>query len=404
MNELDTATRGHHPDSPSGLQSSAACPHFTNRNTDSEASKAGTLQHKAAETRDLTILEEPEHFEAVKRALAIEDFWINAMKGHGATVEIVREKYLAVCPDHKIVDEQGRQWSGITGGYPDTLIVATFPKGDQLIVVLDWKFGKMLVTPTKENLQGKSYALAALQEWPKAVEAMVVFFHPHIEVDQQLPEYTHTFTREDMPQMEQDIRLTVARKRRAKAEGWTSEIEPVPCTNLCIWCQHLNDATCPKMLQLAAVTYDKHQQLAVPTEVRPSYLSDPAAAKQMFQLSKVLEELSKNVRRRLTDMVITEGFEMEGMRVVTKADREVASIAAVRDVAFQHGLTVEQFEQCLNLPITTLEKAIKASAPKGKGAAKLREFQADLEDCGAVKKGRPYSYLAEVKEVPAIDV
>lgn len=406
MTELDTATRGHHPDSPSSLQSSAACPHFLNRNTDSEASKAGTLQHKAAETRDLSILEEPEHIEAVKRAIAMEDKWIALMWSAGAiSVEVVREKYLAVCRNQIVVDGQGHQWHGITGGYPDTLIVATFEGGAQLLIVLDWKFGQMLVTPTKDNLQGKSYALAALQEWEKANEVMVIFYHPHIEFDTPKEEYQHTFARGDMAAMELDIRTTIARKHRAKLDGWTSEVAPPqPCTNLCLWCRHLETAECPAVMKLAVQVYDKHQQLTVPTEVRPAYLSDPVSAKKVFQMSKVLEEMAKAVRRRVTDMVITEDFKIEGLSVVTKSDREIVSLPAIRDAALEHGVTLEQFEACLSLPITVLEKAVKATAPKGKGAAKLREFQAALEDSGAVRKGKPYSYLKETKEDDAIDV
>lgn len=402
---LDTATRGHHPDSPSSLQSSMACPHFKNRNTNSAASIAGTLQHKASETRDLSILEEPEHIEAVQRTIDLEDLWIEKMKAAGAvSVEVVREKYLAVCPEHTVVDEAGQTWKGITGGFPDTLIVATFEDGTQLINVLDWKFGQMLVTPTKDNLQGISYGLAALQEWPKAAEVLVQFYHPHIEFDEHRSEYTHTFARADMDEMELSIRIAVARKHRAKREGWNGDIKPTPCTNLCVWCDHMDKAECPAVLTLAVQTHDKHERLAVPSEVRPSYLSDPIAAKEVFKMTKVLEAFSKAARRRITDMVITEGLQLPGFTVVTKADRTIKSLSAVRDTALEMGVTQEEFEECLSLPITTLEDLIKSKAPKGKGAAAIRAFKSALEDCGAMETGKPYSYLKESKEDEAIDV
>jgi hypothetical protein len=408
-----TTDRGHHPDSPSGLQSSDACPFFENRQGgDSSASEAGTLQHAASETRDLSILDDPEQVEAVTRTIDMEDKWLADLKKMGAiTVEVVREKYMAVCPEHEVVveDDVGAAtvWKGITGGYPDTLIVATFEGGSQLLVILDWKFGKMLVTATALNLQGKSYGLAGLQEYEKANEVLVIFYHPYIERDEPLEQYTHAFSRADMPQMELDIRTVVARKHKAKRDGWNGEIRPKACTSLCVWCAHLESAECPEVLHLATQVHDKHQQLIVPTECRVSYLSDPKQAKLLFQMTGVLEAYAKAARRRITDMVITEGMEIEGVKIVTKSNREIVSLSAVRDVALEQGVTLEQFESCLNLPITTLEGVIKDNAPKGKGAASIREFQAALDDCGAMAKGKPYSYLTEdksKKEKEAIDV
>lgn len=406
VSQLNTATRGHHPDSPSSLQSSAACAHFVNLQRETEASLAGVLQHKATETRDLTILEEPEQVEAVKRALAIEDDWIARLMGFGLEVEIVREQYLAVCPQEIVADEPGQKWNGITGGYPDTVLLGRHKESKEvlLIVILDWKFGKILVTPTKDNLQGKAYALAALQKWATAGEVLVQFYHPYVELPDPKPEYTHTFTREDMAQMELEIRHVRAQKHRAKAEGWASEIKPRPCANLCIWCARLDRADCPAVTELALVASEKYEPLSVPAEIRPAYLTQPEHMKAAYRISGVVEKLAKALRRRITDAVLTEGVEIEGMRIVTKADREVASVDAVLEAAQEFGVTAEEFKTCVNLPITKVEALVKAKAPKGKGAPLVREFQKALEERGATKKGKPYSYLAEVKEDDAIDL
>jgi len=390
-------SRGHHPDSPSSLQNSAACPHFTNRQNDSEASRLGTKMHAAAETRDLSQLDEPEQVEAVERCLKLEDSWIARLKALGARVEVIREQYLAVCPEQEV-----EEWSGITGGYPDTLILAHFPDGQALAVILDWKMGKMLVTPTKDNLQGKAYALATLQRWTQVVEVCVTFYHPNVELPDPLPEYTHTFHRSVMEQLELEIRLTIARKRKAKSEGWGSSIAPCPSTNLCLWCANLGE--CPAVMQLANVASSKYDKLVVPSEVRPAYLERPEDMRQVLQLAGVMEAFAKAVRFRVRDMVLTEGIEVPGMKLVTKRDREVVSVAAVRDAALAHGITHEQFEACLSVPLTKLEEVIKDAAPPRKGAPAVRAFNATLEDYGAVRPGKPYSYLVADKEVPAIDV
>lgn len=394
--ESTPTERGHHPDSPSSLQSSAQCPHFANASRDSAASIAGTRQHKAAETRDLTILDDESEVAAVQRALSLEDDVISGLKAGGLEVEVIRETYLAVASDEKTAD-----WDGITGGYPDTLIIGRGKEGT-LAAILDWKFGKQLVTPTAENLQGIAYALAAMQRWPEILETMVVFFHPHIEVKERMEEYTHVFKRSDMSQMELIIRAVIARKHKAKSEGWTSDVAPIPSSNLCIWCANL--ATCPAVQKLAAVTSSKYEALTVPDEVRPAYLTNPDDMRRVHLLASTLEKFCKNVKTRIRDAVLTEGVTVPGMRLVTKADREIVSIAAVRDVAFQHGVTVEQFEECLSLPLTKVEDVIKKGAPKGKGAAAVREFKSALEDVGATKKGEPYTYLTEDKAAEAIDV
>ncbi len=408
--QLNTATRGHHPDSPSGLQSSAACPHFVNLQRDTAASAAGVLQHKASETRDLTILDEPEQVDAVKRALAVEDEWIARLMGFGLEVEIIREEYLAVCPEEKVLErvvhDEYVEWSGITGGYPDTVLLGRHKESKEvlLIVILDWKFGKILVTPTKDNLQGKAYALAALQRWTTAGEVLVQFYHPYAEAAAPLPEYTHTFTRADMAQMELEIRHVRAQKHRAAAEGWGSDIKPRPCSNLCIWCARLDRAECPAVAELALVASAKYEPLSVPAEIRPAYLTEPAHMKAAYRVSGVIEKLAKALRRRITDAVLTEGVEIEGMRIVTKSDREVASVDAVLEAAQEFGVTADEFKTCVNLPITKVEALVKAKAPKGKGAPLVRAFQQALEERGATKKGKPYSYLAEVKEDDAIDL
>jgi hypothetical protein len=390
----DTPKRGHHPDSPSSLQATAQCPHFANQDRESEASVAGTLQHLAAEKRDLSLLDDESHVAAVTRAIALEDATINALRG-SFVVEVIREQYLPVC-----ADEKRGEWEGITGGYPDTLLLASSRESEQaLAVLLDWKFGKHLVTPTRLNLQGIAYALAVFQKYAKVAEVKVVFFHPHIEVSGQLPEYTHIFSREDVPDMELKIRFVLAQKEAAKR----GEVPAHPSANLCVWCAKL--ATCEAVRRIATVTSAKYESLVVPEEVRPAYISLPEDMRKAHVLASTLEKFCKAVKARVRDAVITEGAEVPGLKPVTKADREIVSIAAVRDVALQHGVTVEQFESCLSITLGAVEEAVKKTAPRGKGAAAVREFASALDDVGAVKKGKPYTYLVEGKSIDnAIDV
>ena len=392
---IPTNDRGHHPDSPSSLQSTAACAHFENLQRETAAAAAGTLQHHAAETRDLSQLDEQEQVDAVKRCLAIEDDLIGSLTAAGFDVEIIREEYLAVCADEKISAEDGKLWDGLTGGYPDTLLLARRSEGT-LAVVLDWKFGQMLVTPTASNLQGMAYALAVLQTYTDVAEVMVQFYHPHIELDTPQPEYSHTFSRDDMGAMELTIRRVVAQKRDAARDGWDSSIAPVPSTLLCVWCSKLG--TCPAVQSLALITHQKHEKLELPVEVSPQYLTDPTSMRKIYQVSKVLETFAKAVRDRIIDAVITEDVKVPGMTLVSKANRKVTSVRKVAQIATNSGLTQDEFESCVTVPITAVETAIKAKQPRGHGKTAVEEFRQMLEQSGAIVEGTPYSYLTESRK------
>lgn len=400
MNEFNDAlntseSRGHHPDSPSSLQASAACAHFRNRGGTSPAAAAGTRQHAAIEARDVSQLHDDEEVQGVTRCIQLEDTVIEEMQMAGAEeLHVDHETYLAVDPEEEVTDEEGRIWKGVTGGSPDTRFRVYFAGGRQLAVILDWKCGKLLVTPTAKNLQGMAYALATLQEWTHVEHVRVIFYHPHIEGDERRPEYEAIFTRADMPRMLTTIRAVVARKKLAAERGWI-EVPPEPHFDLCQWCARIGE--CPAMYQLAVETRAKYERVAVPDVVHPAYLSEPAGMVSAYKLSKLLETWAKAARQRVLDAVLTEDLTLPGMRVVSKADRSITNLAAVRALAAEYGVSDDEFDSCLNLPITKVEDLIKTKAEPRQGSARVRAFGQRAEDTGVLVKGRPYSYLKETK-------
>lgn len=407
--KLDTETRGHHPNSPSSLQSSEACPHFKNEQRESAAATAGTLQHKAAETRDLSILDDVEHVAAVKRALAVEDAEIAFLKRMSADhnlgeVQIVKELYLPVDKSHREVDSQGVIWEGVTGGFPDVVLIC-----GPLAVILDWKFGRQWVTPTESNLQGKSYARAAMEMWPEVQEVKVVFFHPYLEIDyegntRQDEDYTYVFTREDYSKLELVIRTVVAKKKLAAATGWYGPIPPTPKTALCLWCKR--KATCPANGALMVQGASKHKDLTVPPEFNPAVLVRPEDFAAAYRFANQFELVAKAIKKRCTDAALTENIEIPGFALTRRRERILGEPAGVKSLIVEKGyLTPEEFDNCANVPITKVEERVKAKAAKGQGARVLRELQADLEDAGLVTVGEGYMYLREVKkkDAPAVE-
>lgn len=396
-----TVSRGHHPDSPSSLQSSEACAHFSQEDRDSEASKAGTLQHAAAETGDLSILEDQEQVAAVHRYLSVVEKWRQELRRLGAVkIEDVREVYLSV-GDDVVVDEEGRVWKGVTGGFPDNILVGTFENGDQLGVVVDAKFGKHLVSPTSDNMQGISYSRAAMEKWPCITEVVCQFYHPYIEVDdegeiKELPQYTHVFLRAEYDRLELLIRATVAKKKLAKATGFCGPVPAKPKTDLCLWCDQ--KAECRALGALMVLGASKHKEIVVPDVFNPAELTKPEDYAEAYRFANQFELVAKSIKRRVTDAAVKDGIEVPGFEIARRREPSIENPSELKRIAIeQFGVTEAEFDACVNVPITKIDAAIKAKAPKGKGAPTVRDFRAAAEQKGALKMGDGYLYLREVK-------
>lgn len=405
---LDTQTRGHHPDSPSSLQSSEACPLFVNEQRDGDASKIGTFQHKAAETGiggldaldlQLSDLGLAEHEIEEKIAGVIRAITYETAKKHELAscfdgrveVQTIREKYFPVG------DDKVAEYIGVTGGFPDTVFLS-----HTLAMVLDWKFGKVPVTPTKDNLQGIAYALAVLQAYPHVSEVQVHFYHPHQNWsdEQHAEKYIHTFSRSDMPEMECRIRTVVAIKKAARARleasGKTDWSDACPKHDLCIWCNE--KSVCKKLHAVILKGASKHPDFIVPEVTNHLALTRPEQVKTAFLWATQLESIAKSVKKRAADMVLTEGLELgDDVKLVRRTERYITSPLKLVRMAAKHGLGWLAFARSVSISVSSLEKQIKAKSKKGHGAANVRAFQLELEESGISKKAKPIYFLQEAK-------
>ena len=388
---LDTAVRSHHPDSPSSLQASEACPCFINESreeTANSASAKGTLQHKAAETRDLDILHGDEAMvAAVQKCIAYEDRIIGYFKSRGVDPIVTKEKYLAV-GDDVVRDSSGREWVGVTGGFPDVLIYS-LTLGEAHVP--DWKMGAVPVTPTKDNVQGIAYALGAFQLLGPRIKTVIVHFYAPYQgwtEQEQEDKYIHTFTREDIPRMELRIRTIIAQKKSPNAK-------PRAKVDLCIWCAKKGDCEANKA---AIIPLEgKYEDLVCPDVVAPHKLALPSQFAAAMKFAGQVELWAKAVKARCRDVALTEGIDVPGFKLVGRADRKVESVKTFQEVALKNGMTPDQFLETLTPSLTAVEDFVKKAAEKGKGAAAIRQLTSDLEEAGATSKGKPYYFLKEIK-------
>lgn len=383
--------RGHHPDSPSSLQASEACPLFENEQrveTEKSASAKGTLQHKAAETRDLTILHGDEAMtSAVQKCLDYEDRVIAYFRSRGLEPVVEAEIYLSV-GDDLITDEQKKQWEGITGGFPDKIIYS-FALGEAHI--LDWKFGAVPVTPTKDNVQGHSYELGARKHLGPRIKAITVhFFAPNQgwSDEQQEEKYIETFYPEGAQARELRIRTIIAAKKSMHAV-------PRARVDLCIWCAKKGD--CPANRAAIIPLEGKYEDLVCPDVVAPHKLALPSQFAAAYKFAGQVELWAKAVKSRCTDAVLKDGMEIPGYAVVRRQTRSVQSVRLLLKAALKRGVRFKELLDIVDVPLGKIEDLVKAKAEKGKGALAIRQLASDFEECGATVKGNPYHFLREIK-------
>lgn len=374
---LDTELRGHHPDSPSSLQASEACPCFENEQRESPAAAKGTLQHKAAETGDLSILEGHEGMEqAVQQCLAyrkrVVDYFLS--RGIVQPVSVVEVKL-------QVGDDV------ITEGYPDEVIFS-LKLGEAH--VLDWKFGAEPVTPTADNVQGFCYVLGVFKAYPQLHTVTMHFYAPYQNWsdEQQEEKYLHTFTREDVKRMELRVRTIIARKHSEYAK-------PVARVDLCLWCA--KKGTCEANANAIIRVSEKYPELLVPDVCAPHKLALPSQMAAAHKFASQVELWAKAVKQRCTDAVLTDGTDIPGYRLVRRVERTIQSLRLVVEAALKNGCEPEEVSNAMTISITKVEDLLKSKAEKGKGALAIRKFASDLEESGATAPGRPIHFLQEIK-------
>lgn len=382
--------RGHHPDSPSSLQSSESCALFLNEQRDSAASIAGTLQHKAAETRDFSILESDEQVAAVKAYLDYVDS-TNAQAFAGLDdVFVLKEIFVSVG------SEKTGEYIGITGGYPDEAYVA-----ETFAYIYDAKFGRVPIEKTKENLQGIAYALGLFEKFPKLQRVTVCFFAPYQGWSdaEQKERYEHTFLRTDVTALELRIRTVIARKKSAvkQLENTGSWQSATPKNDLCIWCARKGD--CKKLHALVIRGSEKHSDFIVPQELNPVALTKPELVKQSFKWANQVETIAKAVKDRCNKIAKEDDMDLgPELKLSKRTERQTKNIVELIAGAKRNGLSIrEDVLPLLSIPFTKLEEAVKKMAAKGKGAEAIRRLNADWEEHGATQMGTPNYFLTEAR-------
>ena len=361
------ASRAHSTISPSKLKSLEISPAYESDPTDPEhpITAEGTLCHEALDKGSDDMLTTDEQRE-----------WVAMCRSFVAEVIPGGKEFREVRLD--ILD-------GIWG-FADLIKVA-----GKRAALLDYKFGWNPQEDVETNPAAQAYVFGMFRWMPDLEEIFVAYLYPRIgQVS------THTYRREDLPRIETRVRLIVEKARDARPETcrWSAET--------CRFCQHRFE--CPtlrrEVLPIAQRYADTHS-IPLPSFDDLNAESDPEKFAKLLEVAPVLEAVADSIKRNAVRLRITEGIEIPGWEMKTRAGRKtVLNTVLAADVFRKEGLTTEQILRACEVRTTTLGDVLGEIAPRG-GKKKLLERVLDqLRDAGLLEVKEDSTFMTRTKPVP----
>lgn len=365
--------RIHHRYSPSTLQMRKASPCWDPRSdNESEAAAAGTLQHDAAETGDLSKLTSDEQIEKVSMVLE----YVETVKQYfrdrdGKEPLVIKERLLQV-------DEYDT-----TAGYNDTAIVSAL--GDEAEVI-DFKFGRWAVEPAETNLQGYSYVLGLAKKvltlgLPYTLKrCKMTFLLPYRdEID------SHTFEASEFERLMFEVRAVVGRSTN-------KSLAKQPTIGTCVFCKHLAEGKCEAVTSIMVKVGQKYAPLIIPADVSPTTAAHGPDRTMLMKLTDVAKAWGEGMRSQITLIAIEEGVAPDGYGFKTAAKETVLDPVKFLNVV-KRIVPENELIAMGKYPFGAIEDYIGAHSPRGMKTKNKEAFRDALRDEGAVEKGAEYTYL-----------
>lgn len=387
MTTQDSASRAHHPYSPSKLQSLEASPLYEGIDGDTEASLAGTLQHDVTE-QDHIDLDDPRLLDSQMQAvLQCRGYRDSILKTYAEPPSILKELYIPI-DNEKVQDATGKEWNGTTAGYLDLALVS---KDGTKADIFDWKFGLWSVEPAENNLQGIAYLLGLVTQFPSLATVTVHFVMPHRdEID------SHTFTRDQFPALYLRVKLVVQRAIEARKRLKEGIEQCNPTTSSCLFCGRLGK--CKPVMEVVLKLGKKYRSIEIPDNVTPSLIGDIAQSSQLMEIATLMDAWSKATKRQITEHAIDNPDWLPEMYAMqSRANTNILDYKAVREAAKLCGVTDAQLESATKLGMTDIHKAIRDAQPRGEKDAAVEAFTENLIASGAAEKEPAIYFLRRLK-------
>lgn len=405
----DHTVRKHHKYGMSKLGYLSACPGFTSTDGSSEAAEQGTRLH---EIMDLLI----ERYKASKRPLMtllsewcaenpIDDderfllvYCIRELdKWAGKANEIVNEIRVQILnPDN----------SELNHGHLDLLFIF----GDwQSALLIDYKFGWIPVPPAADNFQGRGYALAVLQKYPRLPKIAVQFIQPKLGLVSSA-----VYTRPQINEMYQSIRQVIDRAELVQRNPNDTQDLLSP-SDYCAYCFHAKEGTCPakvKQLRSAVVALHPNQSAGI---MDLEKIQTPQQAAKLRHAIELLEsgEFLEQAKAKCREMATQNGGEIsyetpsgEVIRYAIEDRRHDRSLGDTLEVATtlrdQNIMPFEQILACADLSIGKLEAAGTEAIYEAQKAEMDRQVRAKEAQVNALVAAGKMTKTEAKKQVAAV--
>lgn len=229
----------------------------------------------------------------------------------------------------------------------------------------DWKTGRK---DSDYSQQMRGYGALILLENPDLTEVTVTVLWVRDESIEN-----HTMTRGD---------LDTWYRRLTDVIDWDGTFRP---GGHCRYCPRAHECAAPKALvrrDIEAIT-SSTRVIAANGDLG---LLSPADLVMLHQRADLVSKYAEAVKGTIKRHVESNGEISDGqisLSITTEIRRELDPLRAWA-VLEEAGFGDEDFAQCVTLGVSKVEKIVAKKAARGRGAAKVRELQAQLKEANAV--------------------
>ncbi len=319
---------------PSELEKLELCTAYRGSALDTAVSAEGTMLHKAMED----IMASPDKLPAVLETLGQEHAGL-IRYAHSAMMTLVSECSCSARIECEVPLDLFKQGRIRIRGKADVVVVEP-----ELVTVVDYKFGRLPVTPADGNLQGWGYAYGAFRKYgtPKV---RVVFVAPHFQEVS-----SHVFEATDVPAIGTRIAAVVARCQQDET--------PTPSPTACQYCSR--KMTCPAIGERALAVSTHFAGIAIPKEYFPGPDTTVEQRNIAQHLAGILEDWGNLWKKSNREAALENGVELPDFALRSRAGaRAILDIGAAWRIVSECGVPPEVFLSACKVSVPDLESAIK---------------------------------------------
>jgi hypothetical protein len=370
---VSSEERPHHKESASSLQPKEWCPRYKSESSSNEAAEIGTLQHYAAETGDLSGLDDTQ----AEKVTVCLDFIANRVKE-------LRAQYPDLVDIKEVYGEIDEvEWPTMnerstSGGFVDRVLL--FDDGRQA-EIWDYKFGKWPVEPAENNLQGIVYLLNLRKQYPTLERARVGFLMPYLDIID-----FHDFTQADFPELYVRVKRLVAKRQDPNLA------EENPSFTTCMWCANI--AKCKAVTNAVVKAAKKFSPLKVPKNLDPNSISASDDISAWIQFGDVCSAYGSAVRELCTQLVVEDpALVPESHDLIDQTLREVSDQSKWKAFLADKGVPSSVLERISKISLTSATKALRDLAPRGEKELFSKAAEAEAAEAGLLVPGTTKIFL-----------